>query len=204
MTAPETDNDALVQALRHGNPQAHARLYRQCWPLVKNSLLPKSPNRDEEYVKDAYQEAFRVLLENFKKPKFVVTNLYGFILKTSLNCFYASLRRFTFETSGQLIDPTADNDYEMDETEQYERDLLGDYYDEIDLDMTRSIPPIEKAMQAINQLGEKCRNIILDRFYLTDNSWEDLALDYGYTNVVAIRKYGHDCLQRLRVILGVN
>ncbi len=139
----------------------------------------------EQEAKDIYQEAVMAFYERVQQPAFVLTCK----IKTYL---YAVARRLWLKKLAEkkrFSTSLSDGHIEDVETFFGVEDEMADIHEK-----ERRLKRMGSSLEG---LGEPCRSIIED-FYVSDLSMEEISAKFGYTNADNAKNQKYKCLQRLK------
>ncbi len=139
----------------------------------------------EQEAKDIYQEAVMAFYERVQQPAFVLTCK----IKTYL---YAVARRLWLKKLAEKKRFSASlSDGNMEEVETFfgVEDEMADIHEKE--------RRLKRMGSSLDGLGEPCRSIIED-FYVSDLSMEEISAKFGYTNADNAKNQKYKCLQRLK------
>ena len=139
----------------------------------------------EQEAKDIYQEAVMAFYEHLQQPAFVLTCK----IKTYL---YAVARRLWLKKLAEKKRfSTSLSDGNMEEVETFfgVEDEMADIHEK-----ERRLKRMGSSLEG---LGEPCRSIIED-FYVSDLSMEEISAKFGYTTADNAKNQKYKGLQRLK------
>ncbi len=177
---PSTE-DELIRRVRLEEEAATAQLYRLHFPMVRQLVVSNSGS--EEEAQDVYQEAFMHFYEQLQQPAFVLTcQAKTYLYAVCRHLWLKRLRqRGRWEPLGAQADP-------------------ADLHGEGEL-AARKEDQHQRLEAALQLLGEPCRSL-LERFYFSGESMEEIARQMCYTNAANAKNQKYKCLQRLRRLMG--
>jgi RNA polymerase sigma factor (sigma-70 family) len=168
----------FIDGLRTGNETVLRALYKKYYNIVLKIVVNNSGS--SEAAQDIYQETIIVLLENAKKPEFVLScQLQTFIYSIAKRLWLKQLR-----DHGHFAALEEENDIAVDVNDE-----VGEHY--------KKEEEIRKMSLSLEMLGEPCRTIIKD-FYVHRLSMDDISEKFGYTNADNAKNQKYKCLQRLK------
>lgn len=140
----------------------------------------KKYNCPEEEAIEIYQVATVIVYENIHSGKLQTLNssLKTYLFAIAKNKYMEGSRyrsKFLYEWDF-TNDPAADED--LDELERKEDDL-------------------NVVMKSIEEIGEKCKDI-LQHYYYLNQSMEEIAVSLNYKNADTVKNLKYKCLNRLR------
>jgi RNA polymerase sigma factor (sigma-70 family) len=172
-----TDSEVILGILNNSETVLK-RLYLAYFPMVLQLIINNNGNQDD--AKDIYQEAIIVLYNKVKGGEFELSSK----LKTFI---YSVCRRLWLKRLSQMSRYSGDiRDFQ--EHLQVEED--------VDLQSDRDIQ-FGKMQGALQLLGEPCKTIIED-FYISNRSMQEICEKFGYTNADNAKTQKYKCLQRLK------
>nr|WP_256471346.1 sigma-70 family RNA polymerase sigma factor [Solitalea agri] len=156
------------------------QLYKQHFPSILQFVL--NNNGDEDDAKDIYQEAIIVLYDKIKAGSFE--------LNSKLKTFIYSVCRRLWLKRLKLMSRSAGSVTDFQEFLPIEEDLERHEEKDAQLNLMEG---------ALSKLGEPCKTIIED-YYLHNQSMQDIAEKFGYTNAENAKNQKYKCLMRLKKI----
>ena len=172
-----TDREVVLGILNNSE-DALNKLYIGYFPMVLQFIL--NNNGSEDDAKDVYQEGIIVLYNKIKGGDFELSSK----LKTYL---YSVCRRIWLKKLTQQSKKT-NNIADFEDVLVVEEDV--DRHEEKDRQFDRM-------QSALLLLGEPCKTIIQD-FYISNLSMQDICEKFGYTNTDNAKTQKYKCLQRLK------
>jgi len=173
-------DELIVEEIRKKNDVALKELYKSHYPMIVHLVC--SNNGTEQEAKDIYQEAIIAFYERVQQPAFMLTCK----VKTYI---YAVCRRLWLKR--------------LAEKKRFGSSIdEGDTFFGLDNEMEAIAIKEErfkKMQSALMQLGQPCRNLIVD-FYINDLSMEEISMKFNYTNADNAKNQKYKCLQRLKKI----
>ncbi|MCB0774979.1 MAG: sigma-70 family RNA polymerase sigma factor [Chitinophagaceae bacterium] len=148
--------------------------------MVQALIINNNGSADD--AKDIFQETMIVLFEKVRSS--------GFELNCQIKTFvYSVARRLWLKRLQQQNRYTAPGD-SMESVVPVEEDL--DAHDQRNAEF-------EMMEKAINNLGEPCKSL-LEAYYLQNQSMQEIAASFGYTNADNAKNQKYKCLVRLKKI----
>jgi RNA polymerase sigma factor (sigma-70 family) len=143
---------------------------------------------DEDAIKDIYQDAVIVLIENIRHKNL---KLEGTSIQTYLNsiCKYQILTRF--KSSGKMKNISKE---EMEE--QYGK-IIVDWFEDLGDVNSRRIKIINEELMKMKEEGGKCYEI-LELFFFESRSMDYIANKLGYTNADNAKNQKSRCQKKLK------
>lgn len=172
-----TDREVVLGIL-NDSEDALNKLYTGYFPMILQFIL--NNNGDEDDAKDVYQEGIIVLYNKIKGGNFELSSK----LKTYI---YSVCRRIWLKKLSQQSKKTS-NISDFEDVMAVEVDL--EQHEEKD-------KQFDKMQDALLHLGEPCKTIIQD-FYISNLSMQDICEKFGYTNTDNAKTQKYKCLQRLK------
>lgn len=164
------DEKHFLDGILRDDPATLLEIYRQCYPVVRGIILRYGGM--EQDAQDMFQEAILLIYQRLKSGKLTLTSRFGSLLNGVAYNLFRSYQQKK-DVSGTVTFPADDkyaleNDLEM-EFEKIELQRLFD--------------------QAMEQLGEDCRQVLL--LFFQDKSMEEIAeiMKYGSTDYARRKKY---------------
>lgn len=178
-----TTNETILLGLRENDNDVFRFIYKECFPIIKSLIQKNSGSEDD--AKDVMQESTIIFYEKAVRNKdFVLTcDFKTYIYSVSRNFWLKNLRNKNKIV--ELVDIYTEHIAIEDREEQ-----ISEY--EV------KISQIEKA---INNLGERCKKILLS-YYYNKMSMREIAEKMNYTNEVNAKTQKYKCLQMLKKKVG--
>ena len=173
----------LLRLLAAGDRAVTEQVYRLHYRFV-SKWIAKLGGNDED-AEDICQEAMIVLYEKAKSGDFELTSkLSTYLFAIARNLWYKKVqsRPTGLVTMEEGHEEHIEGSYEDDIKAHHEREL---HYEQLD--------------SALAGLGEPCASL-LRSFYFNNNSMQQIASDFGYTNADNAKTQKYKCLARLKKI----
>lgn len=172
---------SLLKGLARNDKKSVEMIYSQNYNLVQALVVNNNGTIDD--AKDIFQEAMMVLYDKARSGSF------------ELNCqirtyLYSVARRLWLKKLNQSNRHTAD----FDDTNETQIAVDGDVVEHEQKDAE-----FEMMHSAISTLGEPCKSL-LEAFYFKNNSMQEIAENFGYTNAENAKTQKYKCLMRLKKI----
>ncbi|MFT4095202.1 MAG: sigma-70 family RNA polymerase sigma factor [Niabella sp.] len=171
----------LLKGLARNDKKSAEIIYGQHYNLIRALVVNNSGTTED--AKDIFQEAMMVLYEKARSGNF------------ELNCqirtyLYAVARRLWLKKLNRTDRRMAEFD-DADETRVVvEEDVAVHEQKDAEFEMMH---------QSINSLGEPCKSL-LQAFYFKEQSMQEIAEIFGYTNAENAKTQKYKCLMRLKKI----
>jgi len=162
--------------LSKNDNKAFEILYVEYFNMAKYFIVKNNGTLDE--AKDVFQDAIIVLFEKTKNPNFIITCT----LKTYLYSIVRNLWLKVLSKKKKNVSLTDFEKYYKIEIEEYD---------------TEKDNKIDKVLDAIKLLGEKCKKI-LTSFYFEKKKMSLIAEELGYTNANNAKNQKYKCMQQLK------
>ena len=177
---PENRENSLLEGLAIRDRRAVETIYKENFNMVQALIINNNGSADD--AKDIFQETMIVLFEKVRSS--------GFELNCQIKTFvYSVARRLWLKRLQQQNRYTAPGD-SMESVVPVEEDL--DAHDQRNAEF-------EMMEKAINNLGEPCKSL-LEAYYLQNQSMQEIAASFGYTNADNAKNQKYKCLVRLKKI----
>ena len=178
------DDELLLKRFLKGDSAAIHELYRKAYPTCARFI--KWNTGTEEDAKDFFQDALMVLHHNARKPQFTLSaSLTTYLYSIVRNKWLKKLRKDKHQGPGSSIEDT-----HQDLVQISDEDLHFQYQKE---------ERLQQVEGALDELGEECRELILDYYYgkmKLKEIAEQLALSEKYVRLKKFR-----CMDRLVKII---
>lgn len=173
----------LLRQIVQGNHAAMEEVYGRHYRMVSRWMSKTGGNDDD--AADICQESMIVLYEKSRNGDFELTSkLSTYLFAIARNLWYKKLQN---RQAGVV---KIDNGDELN--------IGVDYEDDIKAHREREMH-YEQLGHALDKLGEPCASL-LRSFYFNNNSMQQIAADFGYTNADNAKTQKYKCLARLKKI----
>jgi RNA polymerase sigma factor (sigma-70 family) len=169
------EDQKIIELIRlQKNDQALLALYKN-FPAVKKMIRSKGGHVSD--AEDIFQEALIILCRKIKDP--------GFVLTAQLSTYLFSVCRFLWKDELKRRKNHQFLDFEtgLDAAEEQQ---LKDHTEEEAL--------IKLAERVVNELGERCREVLI-LFYSGQLKLKDIAAKMGYTSENTAKNQKYKCLE---------
>lgn len=168
----------LLEGIRQGDTQALLHLYKTCYHSVERFVLQNSGKAED--AKDIFQEALMVVHEKLSEPHFLLScSIKTFIYSVARRMWLKHLRER--KQHSDIVE--WENFIPLDEEDEQEWQI-----------MQQNLKWMEEALR---QLGSPCQEI-LEAYYFQQQSMQEIAHRFGYTNANNAKTQKYKCLQRLK------
>ncbi|MBT6514649.1 MAG: sigma-70 family RNA polymerase sigma factor [Crocinitomicaceae bacterium] len=175
------DDNVLVGGIREGNNQMLNIVYTTHYPMIRKLVLDNSGSEAE--AKDVFQEAIIILHENINTKGFNLTcKIKTYIYSVSRNIWLKELKKRLPQTK-DLNDHIQFVDINRDFEKHEEKKLR-----------------LNKINQALNEIGEPCKSILV-YFFFNQLTMEEIAAKMGYTNADNVKNQKYKCFKRLKKLV---
>lgn len=157
------DDQQLVDELKKGNPSVLRYCYDPAFKYVQNMVKKNGGSTDD--AKDIFHDALIILNNNCKREDFLLTSA----LSTYI---YAICRHIWFNQKKK-------SDLVVEDT-ILENIMFEMYYQ-------RDDSLLNQLLGAIDKLGGKCKEILLD-YYYGKRPYDEIAKDLGYSSGQVVRE----------------
>lgn len=169
----------LVQKIREQDTRTLTAIYKEIYPMVEKYVLDNSGSSDD--AKDVFQDAMFLLFRKVQDVNFQLTSkLSTFLYGIGRNLWLKKLTKKKID----LKDYTEENKFEEIEEEEH-----------LKLERTKLMK------QCIEQLGEPCKTIIV-QFYFLKSSMQEIAEMLNYTNANNAKNQKYKCFKRLQKMMN--
>jgi len=165
---------ALRQALLADRAQALTQLYRRAFPAVQR--LVRRQGGSPQDAQDVFQDALVVLYEQAVAGTLVLT--------ASASTYLVSVSRHLWQ-------------HELRRRARLPHETLPDDPGPLLADTPTAEEPTLAVLDYVQQLGEKCREVLL-AFYYFQQPLTQIAATHGYRSVRSATVQKFKCLERLR------
>jgi RNA polymerase sigma factor (sigma-70 family) len=187
----QLSENEIIERLRNGDESVIASFYKQHFTSVKKYVLGHGGTA--EIAQEFYHDAIIILTQKLKKPDFVLTTEIGaYLMSIVRNKWLYHIRddktRWETELNGNE-NSTIYDDIELPEiTEEQSKDI------------------IEQVMEVLEKMGNPCKKIITEFYYL-GRSMKEIAEEMNYQNDRVAITAKSKCMTRLTqqlAIAGIN
>jgi RNA polymerase sigma factor (sigma-70 family) len=168
----------LIEGLARNDREAIAKLYKDNYHLIQQMVI--SNNGTEDDARDIFQEAMIVLYDKARSGSFE--------LNAKIRTYVYSVCRRLWLKRLQYLKRFESSVESLEEVVPVEEDL------ESHEERTRQYGLMEQAM---GRLGEPCKSL-LEAYYVDQQSMQDIAERFGYTNADNAKNQKYKCLVRLK------
>jgi len=169
------EDQKIIELIRsQKNDQALLALYKN-FPAVKKMIRSKGGLAAD--AEDIFQEALIILCRKIKDP--------GFVLTAQLSTYVFSVCRFLWKDELKKRKNRPVLDFETGLNEAEEQQLK---------DFTEEEARIKLAEKVINELGERCREVLL-LFYNGGLKLKDIAAKMGYSSENTAKNQKYKCME---------
>ncbi len=173
----------LLKQLALGDRVVMEQIYAQHYRFVRKWIARTGGNDDD--AADICQESMIVLYEKSRNSDFHLTSKVStYLFAIARNLWYKKL-----QSKPEGLVGIEDGDEER---------IEGGYEDDIKAHKERELH-YEQLDSALDRLGEPCSSL-LRSFYFSNNSMQQIATDFGYTNADNAKTQKYKCLARLKKI----
>lgn len=166
----------LISLLAKGDQQAFSQLYKKYYKMVEYFILKNSGNKAD--AQDVFQDALVVFYEKTLNDSFELTStIKTFLYAISRNIWLKKIR----DQKRQLVPQDFEQLIALEETNAVE--IKEVQFTQIE--------------NALTQLGEKCREIIV-KFYFYQKKMTEIAEELSYTNADNVKNQKYKCMQQLK------
>lgn len=169
-------DEEIVFELKKGNTTVLKYCYKKTLGLVEGMVMKNGGSRED--AKDLFHDALLVLNNNCRTTDFELTS--------SLSTYLYSVCRYSWLNLVNKRKRSEDVNVKL-----YEETWQVAYKS------TTSM--MDAMMQAMDKLGEKCKEILLD-YYFGKFSYEEIAENLDYASGQVVRQQKYRCIQKLKEI----
>lgn len=185
--ARQFDDDELVKAIRnhHSMDNAIRFLYSDYFETISSLIVNNKGSRQD--AEDIFQETVVNFIDVVKNNKF-----RG---ESSIKTFLVAMARHSWLNQLKKNDRTALREVVYEKGREHEEPDFSEYL--VDLESKKEL------LSAVEQLGEKCRKILI-LFYYEGMPIREMLAHVPYENEQVIRNKKHKCLQQLTTLIQSN
>jgi len=178
---PELLEITLSERLRQNDATAFEQLYDECYPAIAGYVQQNSGN--EQDAEDVFQETMIVVLQNLRKPDFVLSSS----VKTYM---YAVARNLWLKRLRDSKPATA----------HYDEELHGDLlHEQTGAGHTQHNTGILEKI--LNKITNHCRHILVNLF-LNNEPMERFMKRMGWKNKHTAANQKYKCLEQVKKYAG--
>jgi RNA polymerase sigma factor (sigma-70 family) len=181
-----TDAELISSLTNSSGMDAAIRfLYREHFELLSRYILNNSGN--EQDAEDIFQDVIVAFVNLVQAGKFRgESSIRTFLFSLNKNIWLNEIKR-----KGRALV----------REEKYERQNVKD---EVTADMAMEIQQTKEGlMEVIDELGDKCKKILL-LFYFENKSMKEIVAELPYENEQVVRNKKSKCLKKLEQIISGN
>lgn len=168
----------LIQKLKEGDTPAFEYLYKSYYKMAEYFILKNSGQSSD--AEDVFQDALVVLYEKSQDDSFQLScTLKTYLYSIVRNLWLKKLRDSKIQT--KITD--FESFVQVEEAIEEDDGLF------------------DQVQQALSQLGEKCREIIV-QFYYQKKKMTEIASSLNYTNAENAKNQKYKCMQQLKSMLN--
>lgn len=170
-----TDNE-IIQLIRSNDLEKPVKELYRSFSMTSRLLIKHGAQK--EYTHEIFNDALVILIEKTSSPEFELqSKLSTYLSGIAINLLRNRLRRQ--QTREQYIRYTADfTDPQSEDTYDYDQENRLKIMDGI-----------------LNKLQDRCRQM-LELFYLTKKSMQEIADTLGFSSVNSAKTQKYKCLER--------
>lgn len=175
------NDKSMINAIKNGDRNALAYLYKTYFTMVKHFIIQNSGSDDE--AEDLYQEGVLTVYENIVNDKFSLqsnTTLKTYIYSVCRNKWLYELRK-----KNKLP-------VRLNESNEFITDNLLE-------EETEEMPYNNMLNKALEQIGNKCKEIIKD-FYYNKMTMEQIAQKNNFISANVAKSSKERCMKNAREI----
>jgi hypothetical protein len=181
------NDDSIIEGIKSFDTEACTSLYNKHKDYCIRFM--KSKFEDEEEIKDIFQDAIIVFIENVRNKNL---KLEKTSIQTYLNsvCFNQLKIRFNIKNKPFLSgdDEEIYNNYKAD---------ITDWLSEMDSEKNERLTLLQYELDALKISGPKCYEILMN-FYFKKKTMEEIAKIMDYTNADNAKTQNYKCKERLK------
>ena len=179
-SAQDTGDELLIRSLALGDSATIRSIYQRYYPTIEKMVFKMNGSLDDAY--DTFQDAVTVLYEKAKAGDLHLTcRLSTYLTAIAKHIWLKKLNKRKNQTFSVLHD-------NLEEVAGASEDVTLFFEFEQNL---------SKLNRSFSEIGEPCKSI-LTAFYITNQSMQDIASEFGYTNAENAKTQKYKCLNRLR------
>ena len=181
------NDDRIIEGIKNFDNDACASLYKKHKDYCIRFM--KSKFEDEEEIKDIFQDAIIVFIENVRNKNL---KLEKTSIQTYLNsvCFNQLKIRFNIKNKPFLSgdDEKLYNNYKSD---------ITDWLSEMDSEKKERLEIIQVELDRLKISGPQCYELLMN-FYFKKKTMEEIAKIMNYTNADNAKTQNYKCKERLK------
>ena len=167
------DDQSIISELRKGNTSVLRFCYDPALKYAQNMVRKNGGSAEE--AKDIFHDALIILNNNCKKE--------GFELTSALSTYLYSICRHLWFNQKKKSNLTIEDS------------VLENTHLELEHQSDDSL--LNQMMEAINKIGGKCKEILMD-YYYGKLPYDEIALSLGYSSGQVVRQQKYRCIQKLK------
>lgn len=181
------NDDSIIEGIKTFDEEASTSLYNKHKDYCIRFM--KSKFEDDEEIKDIFQDAIIVFIENVRNKNL---KLKKTSIQTYLNsvCFNQLKIRFNAKNKPILSggDEEIYNNYKSD---------ITDWLSEMDSEKNERLAIIQEELEVLKLSGPQCYEL-LKNYYFKKKTMEQIAKTMNYTNAETAKSQNYKCKERLK------
>jgi RNA polymerase sigma factor (sigma-70 family) len=175
------DDAKILDLMKNGDDDALVLIYQQNRKAVVSLVVKNNGSSDD--AEDVLQDSVVILWERVRSGRFEYTaKLSTFLFAIAKNVWSRKRMRKQRETATEFNSDIL----ESDDTSQ--------------LDMLVESERSKKIAQALEELGDPCKTLLL-LYYWEEKSQEEIAVQMGFANAATVKSKKYTCKKMLEKIL---
>ena len=167
-------DEEIVLELKRGNTAVLKYCYTKTLGQVEGMVIKNGGSRED--AKDLFHDALIILNNNCRTTDFKLTSSLSTYLYSI--CRYSWLNQLNKQKKGE--------------------EMIRKMYEEVgQLTYKSTNDLVEAIMMAMDKLGEKCKEILLD-YYYGKFTYEEIAKNLAYASAQVVRQQKYRCIQKLK------
>ncbi|MCG8574047.1 MAG: sigma-70 family RNA polymerase sigma factor [Flavobacteriales bacterium] len=167
--------DKILESIQAGHYEmAFTKMY-DYFPKIKKMLLSYGASEDD--AKDIFQEAIIIMSNKLEYP--------AFVLDAKISTYLYSVSRYLCKD----VMAKKNKVIPIDKFHSLTEDLVEDYEEKES--------KFEQIDTVLQQLGEKCKNILI-AYYYKKKSMKEIAEAFNYSTVNSAKNQKYKCLERAK------
>ena len=181
------NDDSIIEGIKKFEDEAVTRLYNKHKDYCLRFMNSKYD--DEHTVRDIYQDAVIVFIENVRQKNLKLENTS---IQTYLNSICNNQIKVRFGNKGKtvLVDDDSENQNNYNEN-------INDWFNEENDIKNERIKIIQEELIIMKEKGQQCFEL-LKKFFFEKKTMEKIADQMNYTNAANAKAQKWKCQERLK------
>lgn len=177
------NDEEIIHLIKHQKYHPAVKKLYSYFPVVKKMVLKNQGTTSE--AEDIFQESLIILYKKVQQPNFELTSkLNTYLFSVNKLLWLEALRKKNKKPLKEVYFNVNEND------QTCKSDIESDL-------------PYQQAMQAVMQLGQKCRDILI-LFYYKKRSLSEIAKEVGFGGAKSAKNQKYRCIEKAKEFIKTN